>query len=261
MGSVVTCRHTIWRHWIYARAFIQIRQHFAQCLPRRSTNRLLQCRLHADFRSHYVSNVLNTALYPSLARQAVTDPGTLPAIYERMLRYLMVLALPIAMGGWALADQIIPFLLTRLQTCRADHANHDLGRAADVCFGISRLYCCDRRSRVTGRPFYRCQHNTECGTEYSFDSWLWHSGSRNYDRLDRGRSCCPICTWILHNQLRVMRCDRALLRPFVAASMICGLALVLHNRLSLIPLVCVSALVYTGLLLLLGVLGRDKLDL
>ena len=27
-----------------------------------------------------------------------------------MLRYLMVLALPIAMGGWALADQIIPFL-------------------------------------------------------------------------------------------------------------------------------------------------------
>ena len=50
--------------------------------------------------------------------------------------------------------------------------------------------------------------------------------------------------WILRDQLRPMRWNQALLRPFVAASTICGLALVLHNRLSLIPLVCISALVY-----------------
>lgn len=57
-----------------------------------------------------ISNVVNTALYPSLSRQAVTLPHTLPAIQERMLRYLLLIALPVAMGGSLLAPQIVNFL-------------------------------------------------------------------------------------------------------------------------------------------------------
>lgn len=57
-----------------------------------------------------ISNVLNTALYPTLARQSVRDPGQLPAIYQRMFRYLLIVALPIAVGGWALAKPMIHFL-------------------------------------------------------------------------------------------------------------------------------------------------------
>lgn len=57
-----------------------------------------------------ISNVVNTALYPSLSRQSATHPETLPAIHERMLRYLLMLALPIAVGGCILAPELINFL-------------------------------------------------------------------------------------------------------------------------------------------------------
>lgn len=57
-----------------------------------------------------ISNILNTTLYPTLARQAVNSPGELPIIYQRMFRYLLIIALPIAVGGWALAEPIIHFL-------------------------------------------------------------------------------------------------------------------------------------------------------
>jgi O-antigen/teichoic acid export membrane protein len=64
------------------------------------------------FSAVVISNVLNTALYPSLTRQAATEPAALPGIYQRMLRYLLMLALPIAVGTCLLADQIVRFLFS-----------------------------------------------------------------------------------------------------------------------------------------------------
>ncbi|MFV9505138.1 MAG: flippase [Oscillochloridaceae bacterium umkhey_bin13] len=57
-----------------------------------------------------LSNVLNTALYPSLSRQAVRDPASLPLIYERILRYLLLVALPITVGGFLLAEPLVALL-------------------------------------------------------------------------------------------------------------------------------------------------------
>jgi len=57
-----------------------------------------------------LSNVFNTALYPSLAREARTAPEKLPVVVERGLRYLMLLALPIAVGASILASQLVAFL-------------------------------------------------------------------------------------------------------------------------------------------------------
>ena len=54
-----------------------------------------------------ISNVINTALYPSLSRQSVLNPGALPAVYGRSLRLLMIIALPIAVGGWAITPQLV----------------------------------------------------------------------------------------------------------------------------------------------------------
>lgn len=62
------------------------------------------------FSAALFSNVFNTSLYPSLARQASSSPNALPRIYERALRYLVIVSLPIAVGSWALADQLVPFL-------------------------------------------------------------------------------------------------------------------------------------------------------
>jgi len=57
-----------------------------------------------------ISNILNTTLYPTLARQSVNASGELPLTYQRIFRYLLIISLPIAIGGWALAAPIIRFL-------------------------------------------------------------------------------------------------------------------------------------------------------
>lgn len=62
------------------------------------------------FSAVMLSNVLNTALYPSLTRQATVAADQLAGIYERAVRYLLVASIPIAVGGWLLADQVIAFL-------------------------------------------------------------------------------------------------------------------------------------------------------
>jgi O-antigen/teichoic acid export membrane protein len=62
------------------------------------------------FSAAVFSNVLNTALFPSLSRQMVEDGSRLPAIAERVLRYLLLLALPIAVGACVLAGPAVVFL-------------------------------------------------------------------------------------------------------------------------------------------------------
>ncbi len=57
-----------------------------------------------------ISNVLNVALYPSLSRQAAVAPEMLPAVYERTLRYLVLVALPLAVGGFILAEPLVALL-------------------------------------------------------------------------------------------------------------------------------------------------------
>lgn len=56
------------------------------------------------------SNVINTSLFPSLTRQAVGNPQSLSAIYSRSLRYLLIAALPVAVGGCLLATGLVEFL-------------------------------------------------------------------------------------------------------------------------------------------------------
>ena len=64
------------------------------------------------FSATVLSNVINVALYPAMTRQAVNAPESLPDTYGRAFRYLMAISLPIAMGTWAFADQLVPFLFT-----------------------------------------------------------------------------------------------------------------------------------------------------
>jgi len=57
-----------------------------------------------------ISNILNASLYPTLARQTINNPSGLPSIYQKFFRYLLIISLPIAVGGWALAKPIIELL-------------------------------------------------------------------------------------------------------------------------------------------------------
>ena len=58
------------------------------------------------------SNVINTSIYPTLTRISINAPENLIAMYNRTLRYLMFISLPISVGITILADQIIRFLYT-----------------------------------------------------------------------------------------------------------------------------------------------------
>ncbi|HET8686095.1 MAG TPA: polysaccharide biosynthesis C-terminal domain-containing protein, partial [Methanosarcina sp.] len=62
------------------------------------------------FSAVLISNVVNTALYPSLSRQSVGNPGSLLRIYEKVFRLLILISLPLAAGIWATAGKLIPFL-------------------------------------------------------------------------------------------------------------------------------------------------------
>jgi O-antigen/teichoic acid export membrane protein len=64
------------------------------------------------FSAVVLSNVVNTALYPSLTRQAITDPTNLHSIYEKVIKYLLLISLPIAFGVSTLSNQIVEFLYT-----------------------------------------------------------------------------------------------------------------------------------------------------
>jgi O-antigen/teichoic acid export membrane protein len=65
------------------------------------------------FSAVLISNVINTALYPSLTRQVTASPVRLSPIVERVLRYLITIALPITVGLWALADPLVTLLYTK----------------------------------------------------------------------------------------------------------------------------------------------------
>ncbi len=55
-----------------------------------------------------LSNAANVALYPSMA--ALSDPAALAVVVRRSLGYLWMLAIPFAVGGWVLADRLLPAL-------------------------------------------------------------------------------------------------------------------------------------------------------
>jgi len=65
------------------------------------------------FSAVLISNVINTALYPSLTRQVTSNPARLAPIVDRVLRYMIAIALPITVGIWALADPLVTLLYTK----------------------------------------------------------------------------------------------------------------------------------------------------
>jgi O-antigen/teichoic acid export membrane protein len=63
--------------------------------------------------------------------------------------------------------------------------------------------------------------------------------------------------WLLRTQMRDIQWGRALMRPLLAALLMGG-AVVLLRDLPLLLNVAIGALIYGGLLLVFGVLGKDE---
>lgn len=62
------------------------------------------------FSAVLIANVVNSSLYPTLSRRSVDSGANLTSMYSQVIRYLLVISLPIAVGGALTAHLFIPLL-------------------------------------------------------------------------------------------------------------------------------------------------------
>ncbi len=207
-----------------------------------------------------IFSVLNTALYPSLSRQSVTRPETLPAIHERMLRYLLMIALPIAIGGWTLAPQIIGFLYS--------------DRYAAAALPLSILIWVIPFMFVTEFLGYVIVvSGAERRVAWAITVSTTINVGLNFLLIPiYGVVAAALLTvlteavllsqyaWVLRDKLRHVDWNLALLRPLMAAAVM-GVAVFILRAIYLPLDVFIGALVYIGLLFALGVIGKPEFEL
>jgi O-antigen/teichoic acid export membrane protein len=210
------------------------------------------------FSTVMLSNVINTSLYPSLTRQAASAPQTLPAIYERALRYLLALALPIAVGAAVLADQIVSFLFKAAYLPAVP--------ALQIVIWVVPLMFV---SEFLGYVVLIAGQERHAARAVVVSTGL--NIVLNLLIVPRfgflGAAVMTVVTeavlvgqylWMLRAQMRRIDWSVVLLRPLLAAFAMGGLALALRG-LPLLLNVALAGLAYSGLLLLLRVVGRDEL--
>lgn len=203
-----------------------------------------------------LSNVLNTALYPSLSRQATTAPETLPQIYERMLRYLMLVALPIAVGGYLLAGPIVALLFGPAYAPAAP-------LLAVLIWAVPLMFLSEFLGYVV----------VIAGREVKVARAIMISSSINIVANLAlipfyGVAAAAIITvvtevvlvsqylWLLRDMLGQMQW-RELVRT-VAAVGVMGLLVYVGREWPVVVTISLGALVYSGLLLALRVVGREE---
>lgn len=210
------------------------------------------------FSAVLVSNVLNTALYPSLSRQSVNEPHKLATSYERAMRYLMVASLPIAVGVWALAAQIVPFIFTADFTPATP--------ALKIVIWVVPLMFA---SEFFGYMVLISGHEKQAARAV-----LVSTGFNiviNLILVPRyGLMAAAIMTvateavlltqyvWILRPVLKVMNWVSCLILPLIASLIIGGTAIALEPRVHLLLNIAICVGLYFVLLILFRVIGRDE---
>jgi O-antigen/teichoic acid export membrane protein len=210
------------------------------------------------FSTVMLSNLINTSLYPSLTRQAASEPQQLPQIYERALRYLLLLALPIAVGAWALADKIVPFLFGAgyLPAIPALQIVIWVVPLMFLSEFLGYVVLVAGRERSVARSVL-----ISTGANVTLNLLLVpRYGLVAAAAMTVITEAVLVCQylWLLRAQLRVIAWRDALLRPVLAALLMGCLVLWLPG-LSLLASVALGALCYSVLLVVVGALGRDEL--
>ena len=210
------------------------------------------------FSAVLVSNVFNTALYPSVARQATVAPNALPKIYGRAFRYLLAMALPIAVGGWALADQIIPFLF--------DAAYRPAVPAFQIVIWVTPLMFVsellgyivvidDKENRVARAILVSTGFNVVMNL--LLVPVLGFIAAATMTVVTEAVLVAQYL-WIQRAMLRQLDWGRILVRPLIAALSMGAAVLALRPYLAFPLNAAAGAAIYTVLLIALGVLGRDE---
>lgn len=211
------------------------------------------------FSAVLLSNVFNTALYPSLTRQTADSPHKIPDICQRVFRYLMLLSLPIALGSWALADQLIPFLYT-VDYLPAVPAFQIVIWVVPLMFA----------SEFLGYIVIITDHERLAARAVIISTGI--NITLNLLLVPRfGFLAAAVMTvvtemvlvgqymWLLRKLTRQFDWRQVLLRPVLATLLMGALALLLRSYVSLLPNIAISAAAYLIFLVILGIIGRSEL--
>ena len=205
------------------------------------------------------SNVLNTSLFPSLTRQAASAPSELPRIYERAMRYLLLVSIPIAVAVWALSDQLVPFLF-KAQFAPAVDALRIL------IWVVPFMYV----SEFLGYVVLISGNEKKVARSVGI-STIINIGLNLFLVPRFGYVMAAAMTvltemvlvgqyvWLLRKPLSQMNWNATLFRPLLAAVLMGGALLLVRGSVPWFISAGVGAALYIVLLLVLGVVGKDEL--
>jgi O-antigen/teichoic acid export membrane protein len=205
------------------------------------------------------SNILNTTLYPALSRQAASDPVALPAAYERALRYLMIVALPLTIGIYMLSDQLIPFLFKT-----------EFLPAAGALMVLIWVVPLQYASEFLGYVILIANRERIVARSVLISSTLNVLANLALVPLFgiQGAAVMTVLTelvlvgqyiWLLRDQLRGLDASRYLLRPLLAALMMGALIWALAP-LPWVMRALAAGLAYAAMLFASRTIGRDEIE-
>lgn len=212
------------------------------------------------FSAAIISNVFNTALFPSLARRAKETAEPLTNVYGRSLRYLMMIGLPIAVVLSVLADKILPLLYTDAYF-PAVEALRVVIWAVPLMF-LSELLgyvaVVQNRERAVARSIF-ISTSINIGMNLILVPRFGFVAAAAMTLVTEAVLAGQYL-WLLRATLRQVNWQRALILP-IAATLVTGVLLLITRNWPLIAQVALGAVAYCFLLVGLGILGRDDLAL
>jgi O-antigen/teichoic acid export membrane protein len=206
------------------------------------------------------SNAINTALYPSLSRISVTAPEKLATFYNRVLRYLMIISLPIAVGGTILADQIISLLYGN------EYAPSVIALRI-LIWVLPFMYASEFLGYVIviGNKEARVARAVIISTSFNILLNLFLVPKYGYVAA----SIMTVLTemilvgqyiFYLRNQVKGMNYIKNVGLPFLSALLMGIAVFYLQTRINLIPNILIGVVVYILVSFAIGLIGREEIS-
>jgi O-antigen/teichoic acid export membrane protein len=207
-----------------------------------------------------VSHAINLALYPALCRQHTADPKRMPVLYTQALKYLFVLAVPIAVGTTVLAGPLVRLLYT-------DQFAPSVLPLRILIWALPLMFLTELLGNVT------IIHNQEKKVARALLVSTAVNVVLNLVLIPRwgllAASAVTVLTevilagqylWLLRHELAAVDYRAVFLKPGLAAALM-GVVVFLARGANLFLVAALGAVIYLGLLTLTGSVGRQEVVL
>lgn len=211
------------------------------------------------FSAVLISNVVNTALYPSLSRQSVGDPGSLIRIYEKVFRYLILISLPLAVGIWATAGKLIPFLYSKSYQSSVIALQILIWVVPFMFMSefLGYIVVIENKERLVAR-------SVVVSTIFNILANLFFIPRYGYIAASFMTVITEIFLvgqyiYILRSKVPMVSWGKIIIRPFLAAISMGIVLAVFSSRLSLIAMIFTGGIIYLVSAVLTGAIGKEDL--